>query len=83
MSKSQLSQMTGLSIPAVSNILDELLQEGRITHSVESLSQRGLSSGSYHLPVDGDWTLCMNITPTSIETLLADACLTPQEDVSY
>lgn len=83
LSKSQLSQMTGLSIPAVSNILDELLQEGRIAHSVESLSQRGLSSGSYHLPVDGDWTLCMNITPTSIETLLADACLTPQEDVAH
>jgi predicted transcriptional regulator len=28
LSKSQLSQLTGLSIPAVSNILAELLSEG-------------------------------------------------------
>lgn len=81
LSKSRLAHLTGLSIPAVSNILEELLNEGRIAHSPENLSQRGLSSGSYHLPDDGDWTLCMNITPTSIESLLADACLMPQEAV--
>jgi len=80
LSKSQLAQITGLSIPAVSNILNELLEEGWISHSQENLSQRGLSSGSYHLPTDGDWTLCMNISPTSIECQLADACLSPQEE---
>ena len=50
LSKSQLAQLTSLSIPAVSNILEELMDEGRISHSRETLSQRGLSSGSYHLP---------------------------------
>ncbi len=35
LSKSQLSQLTGLSIPAVSNILAELLSEGLIGHSTE------------------------------------------------
>lgn len=75
LSKSQLAQLTGLSIPAVGNILDELIDEGRISHSRETLSQRGLSSGSYHLPEQGAWTLCINVTPTHITSQLADARL--------
>ncbi|MBJ8677589.1 ROK family transcriptional regulator [Citrobacter portucalensis] len=75
LSKSQLAQLTSLSIPAVSNILEELMDEGRISHSRETLSQRGLSSGSYHLPEKGAWTLCVNVTPTSITSQLADARL--------
>ncbi|CAK7054928.1 MAG: N-acetylmannosamine kinase [Citrobacter freundii] len=75
LSKSQLAQLTSLSIPAVSNILEELMDEGRISHSRETLSQRGLSSGSYHLPEKGAWTLCINVTPTSITSQLADARL--------
>ncbi|MCS3463326.1 MULTISPECIES: ROK family transcriptional regulator [Citrobacter] len=75
LSKSQLAQLTGLSIPAVSNILEELMDEGRIDHSREILSQRGLSSGSFHLPEKGAWTLCINVTPTSITSQLADARL--------
>ena len=75
LSKSQLSQLTGLSIPAVSNILAELLSEGLIGHSTEHLSKRGVNSGSYQIPEHGAWTLCMNITPTSIEYQLADARL--------
>lgn len=60
LSKSRLAQLSGLSIPAVSNILEVLIDEGRICHSRETLSQRGLSSGSYHLPEQGDWTLCID-----------------------
>ena len=75
LSKSQLAQLTSLSIPAVSNILEELMDEGRISHSRKTLSQRGLSSGSYHLPEKGAWTLCINVTPTSITSQLADARL--------
>ena len=75
LSKSQLSQLTGLSIPAVSNILAELLSEGLIGHTTEHLSKRGVNSGSYQIPEHGAWTLCMNITPTSIEYQLADARL--------
>lgn len=75
LSKSQLSQLTGLSIPAVSNILEELLDEGRISHSTEKMSSRGLNSGSYQTPEHGPWTLCMTVSPTSIECQLADARL--------
>ncbi|KNC90328.1 ROK family transcriptional regulator [Trabulsiella odontotermitis] len=77
LSKSRLAQLTGLSIPAVSNILQELLDEGRISHSTEKMSARGLNSGSYQIPLNGPWTLCMNITPTSIDSQLADARLLP------
>ncbi|MVT03441.1 hypothetical protein CD006_12460 [Enterobacter sp. 10-1] len=75
LSKSQLAQLSGLSIPAVSNILEELLSEGLISHSTEKMSNRGVNSGSFQIPQHGAWTLCMNITPTSIEYQLADARL--------
>ncbi|PJR66415.1 ROK family transcriptional regulator [Klebsiella electrica] len=75
LSKSQLSQLSGLSIPAVSNILEELLGEGLISHSSEKMSRRGVNSGSFQIPLQRAWTLCMNITPTSIEYQLADARL--------
>lgn len=75
LSKSQLSQLTGLSIPAVSNILAELLSEGLIGHSTEHLSKRGVNSGSYQIPEHGAWTLCMNITPTTLNiSLPTPAC---------
>lgn len=77
LSKSQFSQHTGLSIPAVSKILDELVSDGKLSHSSENLSNRGINSGSYQIPPDGDFILCMNVTPTSIESQLCDAQLSP------
>ncbi|WP_151995813.1 ROK family protein [Buttiauxella massiliensis] len=77
LSKSQFSQHTGLSIPAVSNILEELVNDGKLSHSSENLSKRGINSGSYQIPPDGDFILCMNVTPTSIESQLCDAQLSP------
>lgn len=75
LSKSQFASHTGLSIPAVSKILDELVADGRLSHSHENLSSRGLNGGSYQLPPEGDYILCMNVTPTSIESQLCDAQL--------
>ncbi len=77
LSKSQFSQHTGLSIPAVSKILEELVSDGKLSHSSENLSNRGINSGSYQIPPDGDFILCMNVTPTSIESQLCDAQLSP------
>ncbi|MFZ3391348.1 ROK family protein [Buttiauxella gaviniae] len=78
LSKSQFAQYTGLSIPAVSKILEELVRDGKLSHSSENLSNRGINSGSYQIPPDGDFILCMNVTPTSIESQLCDAQLSPQ-----
>lgn len=80
LSKSQFSQHTGLSIPAVSKILDELVADGKLSHSSENLSNRGINSGSYQIPPDGAFILCMNVTPTSIESQLCDAQLSPLGD---
>lgn len=57
LSKSQSSQLSGLSIPAVSNILEELLGEGLISHSSEKMSRRGVNSGSFQIPLQRAWTL--------------------------
>lgn len=80
LSKSQFARYTGLSIPAVSNILEELVDEGKPSHSSENLSSRGLNSGSYQIPPEGDYILCMNVTPTSIESQLCNAQLSPIAD---
>ena len=83
LSKSQLSQLSGLSIPAVSNILEELLGEGLISHSTEKMSRRGVNSGSFQIPQQRAWTLCMSITPTSIEYQLADARLLAVDSLQH
>lgn len=80
MSKSQLSQLSGLTIPAASKILQELLDEKKVQHSSATLSVRGNSNGSFQLPSEGAWTLCLCVKPTSIELQLADAQLVAQGD---
>ncbi len=76
--KSTLARLTQISIPAVSNILSELEAEKRVLNVQEDNSQRGRSGGTWLIAPEGDWTLCMNITPTSIECQLANACLSPK-----
>ncbi|WP_343550500.1 ROK family protein [Pantoea sp.] len=78
LSKSQLAHLSGLTIPAVSKILQALLDEGKLQHSAALMSARGNSNGSFQLPSDGAWTLCLCIKPTSIELQLADAQLVAQ-----
>ncbi|MGB9098482.1 ROK family transcriptional regulator [Erwinia sp.] len=78
LSQSQLAQLSGLSIPAAGKILRALIEEGRIWHSEQQLSNRGQTNGSFQLPEAGAWTLCMSITPRRIESQLADAQLVAQ-----
>lgn len=82
-SKSTLARLAQISIPAVSNILQELEEEGRVVNVPDDHLSRGHSSGAWLIAPEGDWTLCMNITPTSIECQLGNACLSPKGDVEY
>ena len=82
-SKSSLARLAQISIPAVSNILQELEEEGRVVNVQDEHLARGHSSGAWLIAPDGDWTLCMNITPTSIECQLGNACLSAKGDVEY
>ena len=75
--KSLISRLTNLTIPAVTNILDELLEEKLICHSQQNLSSRGVGSGSYSLPNTLPMTLCLNVAPTKIESQLVDFQLNP------
>ncbi|OON38902.1 hypothetical protein BTJ39_16195 [Izhakiella australiensis] len=83
LSKSQLAQLSGLTIPAASKILQALLAEGKVQHSAAALSARGKSSGSFQLPSEGEWTLCLCVKPTSIEWQLADAQLVAQGEYQH
>ena len=76
--KSALARLTQISIPAVSNILSELEAEKRVLNVQEDNALRGRSGGVWLIAPEGAWTLCMNITPTSIECQLANACLSPK-----
>ncbi|AUZ75877.1 hypothetical protein C3405_24435 [Aeromonas hydrophila] len=79
-SKSTLARHCELSIPAVSKILDELVAEGAINHSEQNLSQRGINGGSYRIASGQGAILCLNISPTSLESILVDNLITPLDD---
>ncbi len=83
LSKSQLAQLSGLTIPAASKIVQELVDEGKLQHSTTMLSTRGHSNGSFQLPVEGEWILCMCVKPTRIELQLADAQLVPRGEYQH
>jgi len=80
LSKAQLALLSGLTIPATSKILQALLDEKKLQKSAVLMSARGHSNGSFQLPAEGAWTLCLCIKPTSIELQLADAQLVAQGD---
>jgi len=77
-SKSTLARLAQISIPAVSNILEELEREKRVLNVENEKQTRGHSSGTWLIAPDGDWTLCVNVTPTRIECQMANACLSPK-----
>ncbi|WP_323062576.1 ROK family transcriptional regulator [Aeromonas jandaei] len=79
-SKSTLARHCELSIPAVSKILDELVADGAISHSDQNLSQRGINGGSYRIASGQGAILCLNISPTSLESILVDNLITPLDD---
>lgn len=76
-SKSTLSKLSHLSIPAISKILDDLSREGLITHSDVNLHTRGLGGGSYQVATDNSAILCLNITPYRIESILVSPLILP------
>ncbi|PKE32356.1 hypothetical protein CWS43_00140 [Rahnella sp. AA] len=76
-SKSMLSRLSHLSIPAISKILDDLQNDGLITHNPANLHSRGLGGGSYQVTTDDSVILCMNITPYRIESILVSRLILP------
>ncbi|HIH5801581.1 TPA: ROK family protein [Escherichia coli] len=81
--KSTLARLAQISIPAVSNILQELESEKRVVNIDDESQTLGHSSGTWLIAPEGDWTLCLNVTPTSIECQVANACLSPKGEFEY
>ncbi|HEY0208914.1 ROK family transcriptional regulator [Acerihabitans sp.] len=75
-SKSTLARLSQLSIQAVSNILDELLEEGYLCRLSRNLHTRGNNSGSFQIATRGN-ILCLNISPFLIEGVLVDGLVRP------
>lgn len=82
-SKSMLAQQTGLSIPAIGKILEELMDDGKIEHSDRMLSSRGLSGGCYQIPINNSLILCMNVTPNCIESQLVNSQILPLGEYQF
>lgn len=57
-SKSTLSRLSHLSIPAISKILDDLQNDGLITHNPVNLHSRGLGGGSYQVATEVMYSIC-------------------------
>ena len=75
-SKSTLARHCELSIPAVSKILDELVAEGP-SATASRTSPNAASMAAATASPAARAILCLNISPTSLESILVDNLITP------
>ncbi|QKJ85787.1 ROK family protein [Paramixta manurensis] len=80
-SKSTLARLSQLSIPAVGKILDELLAEHAVQHDAENLHRRGLGGGSYRIAPASHLILCINVSPSLIESVVVNNLIVPQGEL--
>ncbi|WP_019617178.1 ROK family transcriptional regulator [Psychromonas ossibalaenae] len=77
MSKSQLAKAIKLTIPAVSKILAQLVDSGRVICQKSESISRGNSAGHYMVtPLDYD-ILCLHVSPHCIHALVVDSNINP------
>lgn len=72
LSISELSELTSLSIPAISRILDELLALHEVVEVPCENLRRGRGAGVFSLCNINELILCINITSTKIESLVTN-----------
>ncbi|MGF1724283.1 ROK family transcriptional regulator [Photobacterium nomapromontoriensis] len=72
LSKSQLAQATQLSIPAVSNIIASLIEEGRVENTAATVVSKGNFKGLYRVSRHRPDTICLNVSPTCIQAVMVD-----------
>lgn len=73
LSKSQLSVKTGLSIVAISNIINELLGKQFISQSISTHKRRGNADYLYTVANKPDYILCLNITPKKLTGIVVNS----------
>ncbi|MDO6544726.1 ROK family transcriptional regulator [Photobacterium sanguinicancri] len=77
MTKSQLAQATQLSIPAITKIIDALIEQGRVENTVSPHVSKGNFKGLYNVSCHRPDTICLNVSPTRIQAIMVDNEITP------
>ncbi|MBC8656183.1 ROK family transcriptional regulator [Vibrio parahaemolyticus] len=84
MTKSQLAQSTQLSIPAVTKIIDFLIEQGKVENALPLQTKKGNFKGLYKVSCNHPATICMNVSPSRIQAIMVNNEITPCSDfVSY
>ncbi|MDN3701012.1 ROK family protein [Vibrio artabrorum] len=77
MTKSQLAQATQLSIPAITKIIDALIDQGRVENTVSPEVSKGNFKGLYNVSRHRPDTICLNVSPTRIQAVMVDNQINP------
>ncbi|MCL7660103.1 hypothetical protein M8360_32415, partial [Klebsiella pneumoniae] len=80
---SSLPPLSPFSFPSVLSFFPALTFNLPLLNIDDESQTRGHSSGTWLIAPEGDWTLCLNVTPTSIECQVANACLSPKGEFEY
>ncbi|TOQ32706.1 ROK family transcriptional regulator [Vibrio parahaemolyticus] len=84
MTKSQLAQSTQLSIPAVTKIIDFLIEQGKVENALPLQTKKGNFKGLYKVSCNHPATICMNVSPARIQAIMVNNEITPCSDfVNY
>ncbi len=77
MTKSHLAQSTQLTIPAVSKIIEDLIEQGKVEQVDCHEKRKGNFKGVYKVSRNHPNTICMNVSPTRIQAIMVDSEITP------
>lgn len=80
MTKSQLAQSTQLSIPAITKIIDMLIEHGRVENTSSLQKRKGNFKGVYKVSSNHPNTICMNVSPSRIQAIAVNNEITPCSD---
>ena len=77
MTKSQLALATQLSIPAITKVIDALIDQGRVENTVSLHVNKGNFKGLYNVSRHCPDTICLNVSPTRIQAIMVDNEMIP------
>lgn len=75
-SRAELADQLQLSIPAISKIIDELIEE-QFIEAEESLCQSSRRNERYRISQDRPHTVCVYLSPTLLKVLIVDGGMRP------
>ncbi len=80
LSKSKLAEILGLSIPAITKILNYLVERDLVDHVLCEHTGRGNSTGLYQMTSSSTPILCLHVTPYKISAIVLNGMMDPIMD---